>query len=43
MVFLALLGFTDIAKKFPLNEKILHFLCLGVATGVFYFIIDVNE
>ncbi|KAN0132117.1 hypothetical protein V8E53_010154 [Lactarius tabidus] len=38
---LAFLGFTNLA--FPLNDKLLHFFCLGIATGVFYFIFDVEE
>jgi hypothetical protein len=40
MVLLALLGFTNIL---PLNGQLLHFLCFCLATGVFYFIVDVEE
>jgi len=43
MMILALLGFTNIAQEWPLNDKILHFICFCVATGVFYFIFDVDE
>jgi hypothetical protein len=42
MLSLALMGFTN-AHALPLNDKLLHFLCLGIATGVFYFIFDVEE
>ena len=43
MLVLAFLGFTNFAHSLPLNDKFLHFMCLGVATGVFYFIFDVEE
>lgn len=43
LLFLALLGFTSIADEWPLNDKILHFLCFMVATAVFYFILDVDD
>jgi hypothetical protein len=43
MILLAMLGFTDVTGSLPLNDKILHFICLGLATGVFYFIFDVDE
>ncbi|KAG8928776.1 hypothetical protein FRC03_009160 [Tulasnella sp. 419] len=43
MLLLALLGFTNIANNWPLDDKILHFVCLGLATGVFYFIFDADE
>ncbi|KAI0049946.1 hypothetical protein FA95DRAFT_1514910 [Auriscalpium vulgare] len=43
MVALGLLGLTNLAHAFPLNDKLLHFICLGIATGVFYFIFDVEE
>lgn len=43
MLLLAFLGFTNVSHGLPLNDKVLHFLCLGVATGVFYFIFDVEE
>ena len=43
MLLLALLGFTNLTHAIPLNDKLLHFFCLGIATGVFYFIFDVEE
>ncbi|KAI0645916.1 hypothetical protein C8Q79DRAFT_966999 [Trametes meyenii] len=43
LVSLALLGFTNFSHALPLNDKVLHFLCMGVATAVFYFIFDVEE
>jgi len=43
MILLAFLGFTNFARALPLNDKLLHFFCLGIATGVFYFIFDVEE
>jgi len=43
MVVLAFLGFTNFSRSLPLNDKLLHFLCFCIATGVFYFIIDVEE
>lgn len=43
MVILAFLGFTNYSRTLPLNDKFLHFTCLCVATGVFYFIFDVEE
>ena len=43
MLSLALLGLTNLAHAIPLNDKLLHFFCLGIATGVFYFIFDVEE
>jgi hypothetical protein len=43
MLSLALLGLTNLAHALPLNDKLLHFFCLGIATGVFYFIFDVEE
>jgi len=43
MAILALLGFTKVAQEWPLNDKVLHFVCFGAATGVFYFIFDVDE
>lgn len=36
-------GFTDIAEEWPLNDKLLHFICFTMATAVFYFVIDVDE
>jgi hypothetical protein len=41
MVVLAFLGFTNFSRSLP--DKLLHFLCFCIATGVFYFIIDVEE
>ncbi|CAK5277675.1 unnamed protein product [Mycena citricolor] len=43
MFVLAFLGFTNFSRALPLNDKALHFLCLGLATFVFYFIFDVEE
>ena len=43
MLVLAFLGFTNFSHSLPLNDKLLHFICLGIATGVFYFIFDVEE
>ena len=43
LLSLAFLGFTNFSHSLPLNDKLLHFLCLGLATGVFYFIFDVEE
>jgi len=43
MVILAFLGFTNFSQALPLNDKLLHFICFLVATGVFYFIFDVEE
>jgi len=43
MVMLAFLGFTDIGNSLPLNDKLLHFLCLGIATGVLFWVFDVDE
>jgi hypothetical protein len=43
MVMLAFLGFTNFSHALPLNDKLLHFICFALATGVFYFIVDVEE
>jgi len=43
MLSLAFLGLTNFTHAFPFNDKLLHFFCLGIATGVFYFIFDVEE
>lgn len=43
MVILAFLGFTNFSRALPLNDKLLHFFCFGIATAVFYFILDVEE
>jgi len=43
MIFLALLGFTRLADDWPLDDKLLHFLCMGTATFFFYWIVDVDE
>jgi len=43
MLLLGLLGFTNVAHALPLNDKVLHLTCFCIATGVFYFIFDVDE
>ncbi|THH28744.1 hypothetical protein EUX98_g5440 [Antrodiella citrinella] len=43
MLLLAFLGFTNFTHGLPINDKLLHFFCLMLATGVFYFIFDVEE
>ena len=44
MVILALLGFTQSAQSWvSVNDKVLHFTCFALATGVMYFVIDVDE
>ncbi|TFY76880.1 hypothetical protein EWM64_g7133 [Hericium alpestre] len=43
MLVLSLLGFTNISHGLPVNDKVLHFFCLGLATALFYFIWDVEE
>jgi hypothetical protein len=43
MVLLGFLGFTNFSQSLPLNDKMLHFICFGVATAVFYWIVDVEE
>ena len=43
LLSLAFLGFTNFSHSLPLNDKLLHFLCMGLATAVFYFIFDVEE
>jgi len=43
MLLLAFLGFTNFSRSLPLNDKLLHLICLCVATAVFYFIFDVEE
>ncbi|KZT57762.1 hypothetical protein CALCODRAFT_433787 [Calocera cornea HHB12733] len=43
MVLLALLGFTNVVHNVPVNDKVLHFAGLGLATGLVYFIFDVEE
>lgn len=43
LLSLAFLGFTNFSHSLPLNDKLLHFLCMGLATSVFYFIFDVEE
>lgn len=43
MLVLAFLGFTHFSHSLPLDGKLLHFMCFGFATGVFYFIFDVEE
>jgi len=41
LVLLGLLGISTV--DLPLNDKILHFACMGAATGIFYWIVDVDE
>ncbi|RDX47938.1 hypothetical protein OH76DRAFT_1405493 [Lentinus brumalis] len=43
LLSLAFLGFTNFAHSLPINDKLLHFFCMGSATAVFYFIFDVEE
>ncbi|KIK92139.1 hypothetical protein PAXRUDRAFT_591560 [Paxillus rubicundulus Ve08.2h10] len=43
MILLASLGFTNFSHSLPLNDKFLHFTCFCVATGLFYFVFDVEE
>jgi hypothetical protein len=43
MLVLAFLGFSNFSHALPINDKVLHFLCFGFATGIFYFIVDVEE
>lgn len=43
MLVLGFLGLTNFSRALPINDKALHFLCFGIATGVFYFIFDVDE
>ncbi|CAL1706485.1 unnamed protein product [Somion occarium] len=43
MALLAFLGFTNFSRSLPLNDKLLHFFCLMLATAVFYFIFDIEE
>lgn len=43
MLTLAMLGFTNFSRSLPLNDKLLHAVCFFLATGVFYFIFDVEE
>ncbi|KAF8444608.1 hypothetical protein L210DRAFT_3620159 [Boletus edulis BED1] len=43
MLLLAFLGFTNISHSLPLNDKFLHLTCFCIATGVFYFIFDIEE
>ena len=42
MLLLSLLGFTDLAHG-KMNDKLEHFLGLGIATALFYLIFDVEE
>jgi len=42
MVVLAFLGLRE-QRALPLNDKLLHFLCFMIVTGVFYFIVDIEE
>ena len=40
MIMLALLGFSN---PLPFGDTLQHFLCFMLATGIFYFIFDVEE
>jgi len=42
MVVLAFLGLRE-QRVLPLNDKLLHFLCFMIVTGVSYFIVDIEE
>ena len=33
----------DMHRNLPLNDKILHFICLGIATGLFYWCFEPEE
>ncbi|KAH0827867.1 hypothetical protein J3R83DRAFT_3494 [Lanmaoa asiatica] len=43
MLLLAFLGLTNFSHSIPLNDKFIHLTCFCIATGVFYFIFDVEE
>ncbi|KAF8320714.1 hypothetical protein DL93DRAFT_1725514 [Clavulina sp. PMI_390] len=43
MLLLAFIGFTNVARGVPINDKILHFFCLGFATGLFYWCFEPEE
>ena len=43
MLVLAFLGFTNVPHALPVNDKVLHFVCLCLATGVLYWVFDVEE
>jgi len=43
MFFLGFFSFIDFEKPFPLSDKLARFLCFCIATGMFYFIVDVEE
>lgn len=44
LIVLAVLGFHPNSGSFvPINDKLLHFICFFFATGLFYFIWDVDE
>ncbi|KAF8635191.1 hypothetical protein AX17_003967 [Amanita inopinata Kibby_2008] len=43
VVILAFLGFTNLSRALPINDKVLHFVCFVLVTAVFYFIFDVEE
>ncbi|KIY74329.1 hypothetical protein CYLTODRAFT_2605 [Cylindrobasidium torrendii FP15055 ss-10] len=43
MVTLSLLGVTGVHRIFPVDRKVLHFICFSLSTAVFYFIFDVEE
>ena len=43
MIILGVLGFSNLSHSLPLNDKLLHFFCFMLATGIFYFIFDAEE
>jgi hypothetical protein len=43
MALLALSSITNYTGSLRLSDTLVHFICFCIATGVFYFIIDVEE
>jgi len=43
MALLALSSITNYTGSLRLSDTLLHFICFCIATGVFYFIVDVEE
>lgn len=43
MLILGFLGFTNFHERLLINDKALRFLCFALTTGVFYWIVDVEE
>ena len=43
LVILGVLGFSNLSHGLPINDKLLHFFCFMLATGIFYFIFDIEE